>query len=78
MFSYSFTGILREVYVVFNHFLREGTIMFNWAILFLVIALIAAWLGFGALAGTAAWAAKIVFIVGLIMFVVSLVMGRRA
>ena len=43
--------------------------MFNWAILFLVIALIAAWLGFGALAGTAAWAAKIVFIVGLIMFV---------
>ncbi|WP_294624570.1 DUF1328 domain-containing protein [uncultured Bilophila sp.] len=52
--------------------------MFNWAILFLVIALIAAWLGFGALAGTAAWAAKIVFIVGLIMFVVSLVMGRRA
>lgn len=52
--------------------------MFNWAILFLVIALIAAWLGFGALAGTASWAAKIVFIVGLIMFVVSLVMGRRA
>ncbi len=52
--------------------------MFNWAILFLVIALIAAWLGFGALAGMAAWAAKIVFIVGLIMFVVSLVMGRRA
>lgn len=66
-----------EVYDVFNHSIREGKRMFNWAILFLIIALIAAWLGFGALAGTAAWAAKIVFIVGLILFVVSLVMGRR-
>ena len=31
--------------------------MFRWGIIFLVIALIAAALGFGGLAGTAAWAA---------------------
>ena len=51
--------------------------MFNWAILFLVIAVIAAGLGFGGLAGTAALAAKIVFVVGLILFVIALVFRRR-
>jgi len=50
---------------------------FRWGIIFLVIALIAAALGFGGLAGTAAGAAKIVFIVGIILFLVSLFMGRR-
>ena len=42
--------------------------MFRWGIIFLIIALIAAALGFGGLAGTAAWAAKIVFVVGIIIF----------
>ena len=41
--------------------------MFRWGIIFLVIALIAAALGFGGLAGTAAGAAKIVFVVGIIL-----------
>lgn len=39
--------------------------MFRWGIIFLIIALIEAALGFGGLAGTAAWAAKVVFVVGL-------------
>jgi uncharacterized membrane protein YtjA (UPF0391 family) len=52
--------------------------MFRWGIIFLVIALIAAALGFGGLAGTAAGAAKIVFIVGIILFLVSLFMGADA
>ena len=51
--------------------------MFSWGIIFLVIALIAAALGFGALSGTAAWAAKIVFIVGIVLFLVNIIMGRR-
>ena len=55
----------------------EDESMFNWAILFLVIAVIAAGLGFGGLAGTAAMAAKIVFFVGLILFVIALVFRRR-
>ena len=42
--------------------------MFRWGIIFLVIALIAAALGFGGLAGTAAGAAKIVFVVGLLCY----------
>jgi uncharacterized membrane protein YtjA (UPF0391 family) len=50
--------------------------MLSWAITFLVIALIAAALGFGGIAGTAAGFAKILFFVFLIMFVVSLIFGR--
>lgn len=51
--------------------------MFRWGIIFLVIALIAAALGFGGLAGTAAFAAKIVFVVGLILFLGSLFLGKK-
>ncbi len=51
--------------------------MFGWAITFLIMAIVAAALGFGGLAGTAAWAAKVVFIVGIVLFVVSLIFGRK-
>ena len=49
--------------------------MFGWAIAFLVIALIAGALGFGVVAGTAFSAAKIVFVVALIAFLISGVLG---
>lgn len=49
--------------------------MLRWGIIFLAIALIAAALGFGGLAGTAVGAAKIVLVVGIILFLVSLFMG---
>jgi len=52
--------------------------MISWAITFLVIALIAGLLGFTTLAGTAIGFAKILFVVFLILFVVSFVIGRRA
>jgi uncharacterized membrane protein YtjA (UPF0391 family) len=52
--------------------------MLRWAVTFLVIALIAAVLGFGGIAGEAAWFAKILFFVFLIVAVVSMVFGRRA
>jgi len=51
--------------------------MLNWAILFLIIALVAGVLGFGVVAGTAAWIAKVLFVVFLILFIVSLISGRR-
>ena len=51
--------------------------MLSWAIIFLVIALIAGVLGFGVVAGTAAWIAKVLFVVFLILFLVSLIGGRR-
>jgi uncharacterized membrane protein YtjA (UPF0391 family) len=51
--------------------------MLNWAITFLVIALLAAVLGFGVLAGTAMEIAKILFFVFIVLFVLSFFMGRR-
>ncbi|HUR53234.1 MAG TPA: DUF1328 domain-containing protein [Gemmataceae bacterium] len=50
--------------------------MLSWALMFLVIALIAALFGFTNVAGTSMAAAQVVFFVFLILFVVSLVMGR--
>jgi len=50
--------------------------MLHYAIVFLVVAIIAAVLGFGVIAGTAAWIAKILFVVFLILAVVSFL--RRA
>lgn len=52
--------------------------MLRWALAFLIIALIAGGLGFGWLAGTAADAAKIVFIAFIILFLISFFTGRRA
>ena len=52
--------------------------MLRWAITFLVIALIAMALGFGGVAGTAATIAKILGFAFLVLFVISLVMGRRS
>ncbi|HEY1601705.1 MAG TPA: DUF1328 domain-containing protein [Pirellulales bacterium] len=50
--------------------------MLRWAITFFIIALIAAALGFGALEGVAMYAAKILCLVFVVLFVVSLVLGR--
>ena len=47
--------------------------MLNWALTFLVIALIAALLGFTSIAGAAMGIAKIIFYIFLILFLVSLV-----
>ena len=51
--------------------------MLSWAITFLIIAIVAAALGFGGIAGTATGIAKILFVVFLVMFVVSFFFGRR-
>ena len=47
--------------------------MLGWAITFLIIALIAAVLGFGGIAGFAIEAAKLVFVVAIFLFLISAV-----
>ncbi len=54
-----------------------GCVMLRWAIIFLVVAIIAAVLGFAGIAGAAAGIAKILFWLFLILFVISLIFGRR-
>ena len=51
--------------------------MLSWALTFLIIALIAGALGFFAIAGTAAYIAKVLFVVFLVLFLIGLVAGRR-
>lgn len=51
--------------------------MLRWALMFLVVALISALFGFTDVAGTSMVAAKILFFVFLVMFVVSLLLGSR-
>lgn len=51
--------------------------MISWAVTFLIIALIAAVLGFGVLAGTAMEIAKILFFVFIVLFVLSFFVGGR-
>jgi uncharacterized membrane protein YtjA (UPF0391 family) len=51
--------------------------MLSWSIFFLIIALVAALLGFSSIAGTVAGIAKILFGVFLVSFVISLFFGRR-
>jgi uncharacterized membrane protein YtjA (UPF0391 family) len=50
--------------------------MLRYALLFLVIALVAGVLGFTTAAGTAIFAARILFGVFLVLFVVTLLFGR--
>jgi uncharacterized membrane protein YtjA (UPF0391 family) len=47
--------------------------MLGWAVTFLVIALIAAALGFGGIAGTSAGIAQILFFIFIVLFVVAMI-----
>ena len=49
--------------------------MLRWALIFFIVAIIAAVFGFGGIAAGAVDIAKILFFLFLILFVVSLVMG---
>ena len=49
--------------------------LLHWAVVFLVVALVAGLLGFGGVAGTAMEGAKILFWVALILLVISLLFG---
>jgi uncharacterized membrane protein YtjA (UPF0391 family) len=51
--------------------------MLNWSITFFIVAIIAAFFGFGGIAGSATDIAKILFGIFVVLFLVSLVFGRR-
>jgi uncharacterized membrane protein YtjA (UPF0391 family) len=52
-----------------------GFAMLSWVVTLLIIALIAAVLGFGGIAGTAIGLAKLIFYVAIIVFLISLIFG---
>jgi uncharacterized membrane protein YtjA (UPF0391 family) len=49
--------------------------MLGWALTFLIVALVAAVLGFGGIAGFAVEIAKIIFFVAIVLFLISAVVG---
>ena len=49
--------------------------MLYWALMFLIIALVAAIFGFGGIASTATGIAQILFVVAIVLFLVSLLAG---
>lgn len=50
--------------------------MFGWAVTFLIVAIVAGIFGFAGIAGTATLIAKVLFVVGLVVFLALLVTGR--
>jgi uncharacterized membrane protein YtjA (UPF0391 family) len=52
--------------------------MLYYALMFLLVAIVCAILGFGVLSAAAAGIAKILFFLFLVIFLVSLIMGRRS
>jgi uncharacterized membrane protein YtjA (UPF0391 family) len=59
------------------HSFHGVAVMLRWAVIFLIVALLAGVFGFWGLEGTAMQIARILFLVFLVLFVVSLVTGRR-
>jgi uncharacterized membrane protein YtjA (UPF0391 family) len=51
--------------------------MLNYALSFLLIGIVAGILGFGVVAGTAAYIAKVLFVIFLVLFIASLFRGRK-
>lgn len=49
--------------------------LLHWAVIFLVIAVVAAIFGFGGVAGTAMGGAKLLFWAAIILFVISAIVG---
>jgi uncharacterized membrane protein YtjA (UPF0391 family) len=52
--------------------------MLHWSLIFLVLAVIAAILGFGGIAGTAVGIAKALFFIFLVIWLIGLILGRRS
>ena len=51
--------------------------MLRYALTFLIVAIIAAALGFGGIAGVASDMARILFYIFLVLFVIALIVGRK-
>jgi uncharacterized membrane protein YtjA (UPF0391 family) len=71
--TFSQPGRLRSI-TAFNRSSRMGNLLY-YAIIFLAVAVIAAFFGFGGVAGTAMEGARILFWVAIILFVIVLIGG---
>lgn len=68
-------NIWAETKVILTQYLLKLKVILRWVIIFLVITLLAALLGFSGLAAGAASMAKIVFYIFIVLLAVSLIAG---
>ena len=61
-----------------EYYSLKSNVMLRWTIIFLIVAIIAAIFGFGNIAAGATSIAKILFFIFLVLFVLSLIFGRRS
>ena len=54
---------------------RSPVVMLRWAVIFLIISIIAAVFGFGGISAAAVGIAKLLFYIFLVLFVVTLIIG---
>jgi uncharacterized membrane protein YtjA (UPF0391 family) len=59
-------------------FIAREDVMLHWSLVFLIIAIIAGLLGFTGIAGAAVGIAKILFFIFLVVWLVALLMFRKA
>ncbi len=57
--------------------LIKTRIMLRWTIIFVVVAIVAAIFGFGGVSESAAGIAKVLFFIFLVLFLITLIMGRK-
>jgi uncharacterized membrane protein YtjA (UPF0391 family) len=76
-FSKHILNTFRNTKTIRNIYSIKEISMLNWAFIFLIVAVIAGILGFGGIAGTAASLAQALAVIFLILFVGSLIFGRR-
>ena len=69
------TELVRAVSVFNPVLILEDAYMLSWALIFFVVAIIAAVFGFGGIATASAGIAQVLFFLFLVLFVVSLIMG---
>lgn len=77
-----FSPIIKEWYdylilIKRNSFKINPFFMLRWAVIFLVIAIIAAIFGFGGIAAGAETMAKVLFFIFIVLFLLSLISGKR-
>jgi uncharacterized membrane protein YtjA (UPF0391 family) len=58
--------------------LHKDNVMFYWAFIFFLIAIVAAIFGFGGIANESAYIGKIIAVIGIILAIISFIFSRRS
>lgn len=69
--------MFNRISITLIHLTLKQKTMLRWTVTFVILAIIAAVFGFGGIAEGAASIAKVLFFIFLVLFVISLITGRK-